>query len=160
MPIKLIAGRAVAIQDFLTALRKRPDALNILLIDSECADDGSLFESTCEPRGVTGAAKEHVFWMIQCMESWFLADVEKLVEYYGAGFRQSALPHNPQIEATPKKDVQDGLKAATRNTQKGRYRKTRHAPELLEWIRPEFVRQRSPGCLRMFEAVRRLAPRG
>jgi hypothetical protein len=160
LPLKLIAGKATAIQDFLTAQRKHPRALNILLLDSERPDDGKLFESTCEPRGVSGAAKELVFWMIQCMESWFLADAESLAEYYGAGFRQNALPGNPQVEAIPKNDVQDGLKAATRETSKGRYHKTRHAPDLLERIHPEFVRRKSPGCRRMFDDVRRLVPRG
>lgn len=160
VPIQLIAGKATAIQDFVTALRKHPDALNVLLIDSERDDDGALFESICEPRGVSGSARDSVFWMIQCMESWFLADVERLAEYYGGGFRQNALPSNARVEATPKRDVLDGLKNATRNTQKGRYHKTRHAPDLLGRIRPELVKQKSPCCKRLFESVPRLVPRG
>jgi len=159
-PVRLIACKATAIQDYQTALRKHPDACNILLIDSERADDGKLFESICEPRGVSINLKERVFWMIQCMESWFLADVERLAEYYGAGFQQSALPANPQVEAIPKRDVQDGLKAATRNTEKRRYHKTRHAPDLLERIRPELVRQKAPGGGRLFDALPRFLPRG
>ena len=44
---------------------------------------------------------------------------------------ENALPSNPAVESIPRKDEVDGLKGATRDTQKGVYQKTRHAPDLL-----------------------------
>src|SRR5271165_3279679 len=82
-PPKCIAGRGreQAIADFQKALRKHSEALNLLLIDSDGPDTGRLFETICQPRRVPEALKDRVFWMVECMESWFLADVEALNRY-------------------------------------------------------------------------------
>ena len=69
----------------------------------------------------------------QChlMESWFLADRETLREFYGQGFREKALPSSASIERVPKKDVEEGLKNATRDTRKGAYSKGKHSFAIL-----------------------------
>jgi hypothetical protein len=152
-------GREMAIADFLTALKKHPGAFNILLIDSEGPDDGRLFESICRPQRVDLRSKDRVFWMVQCMETWFLADVEALRRYYGKEFRESAMPRNPKVEEIPKKDVFEALKAATR-TSKNPYddrTKSKHAPRLLKLIDPALVKQASAHCRRLFESVPKLA---
>ena len=91
--------------------------------------------------------------MFQVMESWFVADVPALREYYGKHFQESAIPRNSNIEQILKQDVMDSLKAATRNCPKGAYHKTAHPPDLLERINPELVRKGSPQCERMFDTV-------
>src|SRR5262249_49221009 len=46
-----VATRGTPIQDFVTALRKHPEAWNVLLKDSDCADDGHLTESLIRCQG-------------------------------------------------------------------------------------------------------------
>ena len=138
--IRFIAGKARARDDFRRATRVHPDAWNVLLIDSEGEPDSN------DRDGQT-------FWMVQCMESWFLADKDTLEAYYGERFRRNALPANPDVERIPKKDVIDGLAAATRQTGKGEYHKTRHAAQLLRLIRPDRVRSAAQNCERFFAAA-------
>jgi Domain of unknown function (DUF4276) len=135
---QLIAGRATAKDDFRTAQKVHPSARNILLLDSEGPDP---------PR------QDSVFWMIQLMEAWFLADPNKLAEYYGAAFQLSGLKSNPRVEEIPRDDVLECLRQATRNTQKGPYHKTAHAPHILELIDPDKVRKAAPECDRLFREI-------
>jgi hypothetical protein len=95
--------------------------------------------------------------MVQCMEAWFLADAEALRRYYGKDFRESAVRGNPNVEEIPGKDVFEALKTATKDTRKGRYHKTKHAPFLLRLISPALVKQASAHCRRLFESVPKLA---
>jgi hypothetical protein len=87
------------------------------------------------------------------MESWFLADVEILREYYGPEFASDRLPAHPNVEDAPKTDVERGLKEATRRTRKGQYHKTAHAPDILAKLRPDLVRKRAPNCNRLFDTL-------
>jgi hypothetical protein len=50
-------------------------------------------------------------------------------------------------------DLIEGLNAATKHTTKGKYHKTKHAPALLESIRPALVRKAAPNCERFFRIV-------
>jgi hypothetical protein len=159
VPLQLIAGKARSIQAFLLALEGHPSALNVLLIDSEQPDDGKLFQTICRPQGIGHQSKETVFWMVQCMESWFLADVAALKTYYAQGFNEKALAGNPKVEEISKADVLDRLKRASEGTTKGRYHKTKHAPQILKLIQAEHVRSAAPNCNRLFESVVRLSPR-
>jgi len=85
-----------------------------------------------------------VHLMVQCMESWFLADRSALEEYYGRDFRSNGLPGNQNIEAISKLDVLQGLERATRDTDKGEYHKTRHGFAILACIDPIMVGKCSP----------------
>jgi hypothetical protein len=145
---KLIAGggREQAIADFRKSFKNHPDALNLLLIDSEGPDTGQLFERICQPQQIPGSAKDEVFWMVECMESWFLADIEALGLYYRRDLTEASRG-NPNVEEIPKKDVLARLKAAAG----GRYHKTKDAPRLLKQIRPQRVRQAAPDCDRLFD---------
>ena len=49
-----------------------------------------------------GATDEQCQFMVQAMESWFLADRTALSAYYGQGFQENPLPSNPQIEQVAK----------------------------------------------------------
>jgi hypothetical protein len=128
---------ATATEDYEIALRKHPDALNILLRDS----DGS---------EIPNPPEEAEFWMVELMEAWFLADPEALEEYYGSPFART---YNPRVEEIPKADVLTRLKDATRHTQKGSYHKTKHAPHILERLDPTKVRNAAPNCERLFREV-------
>ena len=153
--LKLIAGGAGSrtIADFQLALKKHADELNVLLIDSEGPFHERLFEEKCQTQGIAPGHKKKVFWMVQCMESWFLADHAALQECFGRDLRESALRGNPRIEEIPKADVLGRLKAATQ----GKYHKTRHAPALLKMIDSERVKQASEQCRRLFADLPNLA---
>ncbi len=113
----------------------------ILLIDSE-AEKGATEEtiSFFQRMAATnndaqislpaGATNQNVYLIVQCMETWFLADVEALAGYYKQGFNRNALPKSKELEQVAKLDVLAALKAATRQTQRGEYQK-RHGLELL-----------------------------
>lgn len=144
---------AEPVRDFCCALKSNREALNVLLLDN----DGQLsFEGLTQrndwkpPREVS---EDKVHWMVQIMESWFLADVETLREYYGPEFASDRLPAYPNVEDAPKTDVERGLKEATRRTSKRQYHKTAHAPDILAKLRPDLVRARAPHCRRLFDTL-------
>jgi hypothetical protein len=93
--------------------------------------------------------------MVEMMEAWFHGDKKALGRFYGAGFKENALKRNPNVEEILKKDLEDGIKAATKDTPKGNYydHKTEHGPKLLATIKPESVREAAPKCQKLFEAV-------
>jgi hypothetical protein len=126
--------------DFRKGRKRNPDALNILLLDSEGPIDPARHD-------------ESVYWMVQVMEAWFLADPDALARYYGEGFNRGALRKNPNVEEIPKKDVESSLKRAIKDCGKQRYHKTKHAPALLESIDPKRVRTAAPNCERLFREV-------
>jgi len=87
------------------------------------------------------------------MESWFHADKDAVALYYKSGFRKNAMKSNPKVEEISKQDLIEGLKAATKETAKGKYHKTKHAPALLELIHPALVRKAAPNCESLFHVV-------
>ena len=91
--------------------------------------------------------------MVQVMESWLIADKDTLRTYYGRGFRPSRLPDDPKVEQIPKGDVAKRLHDATRDTSKGPYHKTRHAPTILARVDPAKIRDAAPSCARLFHAI-------
>jgi len=156
--IRPVLCGANAVSDFCLALQEHRDAWNILLLDSEGPVDGGLLDqlrnsSGWQPPVGQENLEDKVFWMVQLMEAWFLADVDTLNKYYGQGFLGNALLGNPRVEDIPKDDVLARLKQATRHTKKGAYHKTRHAPEILTQLNPDRVKQASPNCKRLFDKV-------
>jgi len=138
-------GRSDTIHDFQDALESHPGSWNVLLIDSEGPDDGQLFERLALP----AAQEKSVFWMVQLMETWFVADIQALRKFYGQGLREAHLRIKRDVEQVSKKDVLKWLGHATKTTQKGKYDKTDHAPRLLSLTEPALVREACPNCQRM-----------
>ena len=77
--------------------------------------------------------------MVQCMESWFLADKDALAEYFGQGFLRNSLPGQANIELIRKIDVLNALEHAAGPTTQRHYHKTDHGYELLGLISPTKV---------------------
>ena len=151
------------IRDFFDAVRDYPEALVILLVDSDSRDDGNLIRSirsrsTWNKELGTGVQDSQIHFMVQVMESWFLADISTLERFYGNRFQRNRLPRNPAVEQISKDDVIRGLEGATRGTSKGKYNKTRHAPELLQRVDSSKLRNRdvAPNCNRLFTTLERL----
>jgi hypothetical protein len=147
-------SRSDTLANFSVALRQHPDALNFLLVDAEGPLTGSPAEHLAQTegaaRGIADAPEAQVHLMVEAMEAWIVADAAALKGYYGQDFQASALPRTKNVETIPKQRLMAALDTATRNTQKGRYHKTHHAPELVERLSPSAVRQRAPHCDRLF----------
>ena len=143
----LIATRGTPVDRFNVALRQTPGALNILLLDSEGPVDGE--EAQRRLAGIPAGARGQVFWMVQVMESWFLADADALARFYGQGLSHGPLKQWADIESIGKADVLRILHDATH----GKYHKTAHAPRLLATIGTERVREKSAHCRRLFHQV-------
>jgi hypothetical protein len=91
--------------------------------------------------------------MVQVMETWFVADAESVAAYYENHFHLKALPRHRDIEKVSKRDVISSLKNATRDSPKGEYHKSAHAPHILARINPQKVRAAAPNCDRLFREV-------
>ncbi len=132
---------------FCTAITQYSNTFCILLVDNETQVSNNtkrwlqLKESDRwnKPRC---ADEENVHLMVQCMESWFIADKECLADFFGQGFNSHAIPKNPNIEAVSKADIFNGLRNASRSTKtKGKYGKGSHSFDILSKIDPVKVRK-------------------
>ena len=119
---KLVGCGADAVSDFMDAIRTQPESFNVLLMDSEGPDNGNLIVTKVKQHahwdsGVgASVTNDQIHFMVQVMETWFLAEPAVLEGYYGERFVINRLPRNPQIEQISKDDVRKGLKAATQDT--------------------------------------------
>ena len=149
---QLVEAKGTPVQDFRDALSTHPDAWNVLMLDSDGPIDGSLAD-LCRSKKLDPKLQDSVFWMVQVMESWFLADIAALKAYYGDSFQENAVKGNPEVEKILKTDVYSKLKRATKNAKPGEYHKTKHAPALLAAIDVNLVRSAAPNCDRMFRII-------
>lgn len=161
--VSACGGRQEAYKDFCQSLQQDPETFAILLVDAESPVAGKKAWDHLKDRDnwrkPASARDEQAHLMVQCMESWFLADPLKLADYYEQRFRKTALPRNPQIENVSKQDLMDALERATRETLKGKYHKTRHGFAVLALIDPARIRQRSPHADAFFTILsQRTAP--
>lgn len=155
-------GRTRAFAQFEAALRV-PRVSAILLIDAEapleCSDPWDHVRrrpGDCWQRPAS-ATTEQLHFMVQLMETWLLADRPGLTDFFGAGFRDGALPANPRVEEIPKRDVMSGLCEASRGSRKGEYHKGTHSFVLLGRVDPARLSAVSPWARRFFEHMRREA---
>jgi hypothetical protein len=151
--VQFIAAKN-GVSAFRKACRTHPNAWNILLKDSE----GPLSQDSLKQQGLDSKQVKSVFWMVELMEAWLLADPEALAGYYGSKFSLKALRDTKDVEKIPKSDVIERLKRATSKTIKGQYNKVTHAPKLLEKLRPDLVKECAVNCRRLFEAIRKQTP--
>ena len=141
---------AEPVRDFCIALRSHSEAFNVLLLDQDGHLSFEGLQKRNDWRPPREVSEDRVHWMVQVMESWFLADRDALRAYYKRRLHESALPpERRDVEEIPKRDVIDGLKRAT----DGGYHKTAHAPAILERLNPEKVRERAPNCNRLFDTL-------
>lgn len=153
-------GWSNAYDDFCTAVKNNESA--ILLVDSESPVNQELCQgkdpSKWDPwqhltaRQGDGWAKPDntsvtdCHLMVQCMETWFLADRKTLMSFYGKDFSENALPARERsVETIDKQQVYQSLENATKNCgKKGKYNKGDHSFQLLASINPILVAMSSP----------------
>ncbi len=155
-------SRNKAYDDFCTSLKgaQRTGELAFLLVDSEDDVRPAFEDIPWEHLKIrdnwvrpNGASNEQVHLMIQCMESWFLADLETLSRFFGQGFNSNSLSGNIQIESITKADVFRSLENASRHSQKGSYGKGAHSFKILEIINAEKVIAASPSARRLIHEL-------
>lgn len=148
--------RSEAFESFKIAAGSHPEALNVLLVDSESPVSRSPWEHLQRQDGWVrpeSARESQGHLMVQAVEAWIVADPETLAEFYGQGFLRNALPTTDDVEAVPKDRLLSSLNHATRGTQKGPYHKIDHGAALLERIDPGRVRSRSRHCDLLFRKI-------
>jgi hypothetical protein len=103
----LVATGATPVEDFKTAVRLHPHALNVLLLDSEGPADAE--EANRRLAAIPENARDRVFWMVQLMESWFLADPDAF-GFHRQGFGRGLFKDWQDVEAVRKEDVETILR--------------------------------------------------
>jgi hypothetical protein len=150
-------SRFQTFNDFRKALRQHPDDFVILLVDAEGPVEVPSAWAHLHARDGWNrpavAIEDQAQLMVQCMEAWFLADREVLIEFYGQGFLAGSLPGQPNIEEILKRSLLPVLKHASKRTTKGSYDKTRHAFALLARIDPQKLRIASLHAGRLFDVL-------
>jgi hypothetical protein len=160
MPKVVACGsRKHAYDDFCVALvQSKPGDVIVLLVDSEapvnCGED-QVWEHVLYREGdkwpkPNAAKAEHLHFMVECMEAWFMADKTCLETYFGQGFEANQLPSRSDIEQIAKADLYDGLKKATKHCKtKASYGKGIHSFDILGKIDPIKVIEASPFAKRL-----------
>lgn len=134
----------------------------VLLVDSEGPIDKEINQYLNDRDGwdVGALEKDFIHLMTQTMETWIVADVNALANYYGENFEGNLLPKSRNLEEVSKLDVAKSLDKATKRTRKGPYHKIRHGSDLLKVVDPGVVRRRCPHCERMFSLLWRIVGSG
>jgi hypothetical protein len=148
-------SRQAAFDAFKRALIQHASSFNVLLVDSEGPVATAPWHHLRQRDGwiADDLSNDHCHLMTQAMEAWFVADMESLARYYGAGFHATRIPRVADVEQIPKDQLEPILRDATRDTQKGEYHKIRHAFKLLEILDVGVVRGASRHCERLFAAL-------
>lgn len=134
-------GRSTAFNDFRKKLKNlKKNEYCLLLVDSEAPiTHSSVWQHVLLREGdkwqkPDNASEEHLHFMTECMEAWFMADKQTLVDYYGKDFEKDKLPQRTYYEEIPKVDLIRCLKNATWKTTKGEYSKGGHSFKILSKI--------------------------
>jgi hypothetical protein len=156
----LCGDRGKAVNFFLNDAPLYAKDLVILLIDTEREKDENKSAKDFLREDFPNSDFKNVEdwqcqFMAQAMESWFLADKEKLAACYDNKFDEKALGKHKEVEKIPKNDVIEKLKNATKDTSngKGKYDKGESAGKILREIRPQKVLESAPHCKKLFESI-------
>lgn len=148
-----------ALKDFTRQWKSSKDAFVVLLVDADAVVTQPRWQHLKQHRkwdDVPAVDEKHCHLMVTAMETWLIADLETLASYYKQGFNPKLIPKNTNVEQVSNKKVLQALNAATKETSKGKYHKTRHAPDILYLLNPEKVRQAAPHCKLLFETLRQV----
>ena len=146
--------RDAAHRDFHNACNSHPDAFNLLLVDSEGPVNNTPKHHLNKRDGWSlELSEKHYHLMVQTMESWLIADVDALKQFYGQSFQKSSIPPNNNVEQIPKNQLTKSLEKASQNSQKGKYHKIRHAAKILKQLNAATVQSKALHCKRFFQTV-------
>lgn len=103
-----------------------------------------------------GSADADCHLMVQCMESWILADREALKGFFGQGFKANQLPPSGSpSESIGKDTIYQALARSTQDCKtKAQYGKGEHSFKLLISIDPAKVGDASPWAKRFIDTLK------
>ena len=112
-------GGTMTTETFSKPLPKDEGALRILLIDSEApvADINKPWDAL-GVKAPDWADEKNCYLMVQCLETWLLADVDSLKAHYDKSkscFDEKKIKAWQNLEGTERKTLQDALVKATAN---------------------------------------------
>lgn len=104
-----------------------------------------------------GAPDTDCHLMVQCMESWLIADTGALKAFFGQGFRENQLPARASaVEQVAKAQLYSALANATKHCKtKAQYGKGEHSFKLLGNIDPTKVTAASPWASRFLSELKK-----
>ena len=157
-------GRGTARKKFESELKANvPNQTCVLLVDSEAPFTRHAHSTDAESRKyhlsqrtgdewkLTDVDPNVIHLMIECMETWILADPEAIALFYGQGFPVESMPKRENLEDLSKQQVAEFLdqaidrtKKAQDNPKKRGYKKVDHGSKLLAAIDPQKVAKRCP----------------
>lgn len=166
MPRIIACGsRNAAYDRFRTEIQRGGNAL--LLVDSEAAVNHDL--QTQKPispwihlklqdrwERPNSASDANVHLMVECMETWFVADKKAFVTYYSEGNRRcnaNAIPERDDVESIPKSNVFKCLEDASSPAGKDKYSKGSRSFAILSVIDPRVVATKSFHARRLFSEL-------
>lgn len=91
------------------------------------------------------------FLMIQSMETWLLADLTTLSNYFGPNFKRDKIPAWTELEAVPKDTLLDILRKSSAACIGRQYSKGRVSFELLARINPTRVAEQCPAARKFLD---------
>ena len=157
-------GRRRTYDKFKTAVASEPDVVHLLLVDSEdlVATGKSVWAHLKERKDdrfekPRRAGAGDAFLMICCMESWFLADRDALLKFFGENCREKALKPWPKLDRVPKRDVFDALHSASAHCGDRQYNKGDVSFRILSEINPTIVERQCPEAKRLLDRLRHLS---
>lgn len=164
-------SRRDAFDSFCTAIANGEEAM--LLVDAEASIAAAAEHPEDEPGKwkpwlhlksragdgwdkPAGSEDSDCHLMVQCMESWLLADRVTLKAFFDPGFSANALPAAANdIESVAKLAVYDALERSTRACKsKGSYGKGQHSFKLLTVINPAKVTAACPWAKRFVDCLK------
>lgn len=152
-------SRNDAYSDFKTAINnKKQEETILLLVDSEdcIAENINKWEHVKKRdswKKPTDAQEDNIFFMVTCMESWFLADKDAVKSFYGQYFNVNALPKTSEYESIEKTTIYASLENATKKTQKGSYGKGAHSFKILALLDANKVKNHGSHTKDFFEKL-------
>ncbi|MFH1417905.1 MAG: DUF4276 family protein [Planctomycetota bacterium] len=146
---KACGSRDSAFDDFQTACAvASAEDYPILLVDSEApvADKPwKHLKKRDKWEKPQNADDDQAQLVVQCMETWCVADRKALGDFFGQHLQKSALPKLNDLERQAKDDIQNKLNNATRKCGKGReYKKGKRSFELLTKLDPNVLKEHLP----------------
>ncbi|NOT01186.1 MAG: DUF4276 family protein [Phycisphaerales bacterium] len=163
--LQIVPGgsRAETFKDFQNAMAEAGRSYYpVLLVDSETAvttDPWTHLKNRKDDqwKRPRGTAEDQAQLMVQCMETWIVADRGTLRRVFGQGFRENALPAMNDLENKSKDDVQNGLERATEGC-KGPYKKGKRSFRVVAELDAGVLKDQLPHFERLHEMLnRRLA---